>query len=156
MESLISETFNKALLDSGCTKTVCGEVWLEHFLQSLSYEEYKQVENFEGYNIFKFGDGNKIKSIKLVKFPVVIAETVATITTDVVKYNIPLLLSKEAMKKAKTQIDFQQDKIYIFGKKIDIQFTSTGHYCINLHTKFNESKNMKSNISYLCSYVLFM
>ena len=41
----------------------------------------------------------------------------ATITTDVVEYDILLLLSKEAMKKAKTQIDFQEDK-YFWQKKL--------------------------------------
>ena len=40
-ESLVSETFNMALLDSGYTKTVCGETWLQHYLHSLSFEKYK-------------------------------------------------------------------------------------------------------------------
>ena len=44
MEVLISETFSMALLNSSCTKTVCGEAWLQHFLQSLSYGEYKRVK----------------------------------------------------------------------------------------------------------------
>ena len=37
----------------------------------------------------------------------------ATVTTDM-KYDIPLLLSNDAMEKAKTQIDFQEDKVNIF------------------------------------------
>ena len=41
---------------------------------------------------------------------------------------MPLILSKEAMKKAKTHIDFQRNKITIFGLKIDIKFTSAGQY----------------------------
>ena len=32
------------LHDSGCTKTACGETWLQHYLQSLSFDEYKQIE----------------------------------------------------------------------------------------------------------------
>ena len=84
-----------ALLDSGCTKTVCGEAWLQHFLQPLSYEECKQVTVFEGKNMFKLGDNKKVKSL-------------ATIATDVVAYDIPLLLSKESMKKANATIDFLQ------------------------------------------------
>ena len=40
MEALIWETFKVALIDSGCTKTVRGEACLQHFPQSLSYEEY--------------------------------------------------------------------------------------------------------------------
>ena len=56
---------------------------------------------------------NKLK----LKNPVIIVGVKATVTTDAVKYGIPLLLSEEAIKKAKTQIDFQEDKINIFGKR---------------------------------------
>ena len=153
MESLVAETFNMALLDSGCTKTVCGEAWLQHYVQSLSYNEYKQLETLESTNIFKFGDNKVIKSLKRVKIPVIIAGTSATITTDVVQYDIPLLLSKEAMKKARTQIDFEEDKVLIFGKKVDIKFSSTGHYCIKLENKFTDEEAFKSNIVLFCNYL---
>ena len=64
--------------------------------------------------MFKFADNKMIKSfIKKVQF---------AITTDAVAYNIPFLLSKDAMKKANTKIDFQEDKISIFGKGVDIKF----------------------------------
>ena len=140
-----------ALLDSGCTKTVCGKTWLEHFLHSLSFEEYKQIENFQSDNSFKFGDSKIIKSLKKVKIPVIIAGVKATITTDVVEYEIPLLLSKEAMKKAQTQIDFKEDKVNIFGQKVKIYFTSTGHYCIKLKSKPSDKNSFKSNAVFLCN-----
>ena len=73
-----------------------------------------------------------IKSNRCVKIPVKIAETPVILSTDVIDYDIPLLLSKEAMKKAKTQIDFCEDKVHNFGRKIDIKFSSSGHYCIPL------------------------
>ena len=34
------------LFVSGCTKTVCGEIW-HLYLQSLSYDEYKEVKQFQ-------------------------------------------------------------------------------------------------------------
>ena len=142
-----------ALLDSGCTKTVCGEVWLQYFLDSLRNEEYLKVVVSESKNMFKFGDNKMIKSLKLVKFPVIIAGVPATITTDVVKYDIPLLLSKEAMKKANTKIDFKQDKVIIFGREINIKFTSIGHYCIKLHNYFSEENYVKSNIVLFCKSI---
>ena len=40
-------------IDSGCTKTVCEEASLKHYLQSLSFDEYKEI--------FKFGDNKIIK-----------------------------------------------------------------------------------------------
>ena len=50
------------------------------------------------------------------------------VVTDVVKSEIPLLLSKESMKKVGTKIDFVKDKVIIFGKEISLQFTSSGYY----------------------------
>ena len=59
-----------------------------------------------------------MKSLKKVKILVIIAGIQEKVTTDFMEYDISLLLSKEAMKKSKTQIDFQEDKINIFGKKV--------------------------------------
>ena len=95
-------------MDLGCIKTVCGEAWLQHFLQSLSYEECKQVTVFEGKNMFKFGDNKMVKSLRKIQFPVNTAGFLTAIATDVVAYDIPLLLSKESMKKANAKIDFQR------------------------------------------------
>ena len=53
--------------------------------------------------------------------------------TNVVKSEIPLLLSKDSMKKAVTKIYFVNDKINIFGKEINLKFTSSGHYTISLN-----------------------
>ena len=40
------------------------------------------------------------------------------IQTDVICNELPLLLSKDAMKKANTKIDFTNDKINILGQEI--------------------------------------
>ena len=94
-----------------------------------------------------------MKSFKKVKIPVIIAGVQATVTTDVVEYDIPLLSSKEAMKKAKTQIDFQEDEINIFGKKVKIFFTSTDHFCVKLKSKLSDENVFKTNAVFLCSNI---
>ena len=85
-----------------------------------------------------------MKSFLKVKIPVIISGVQATVTTDVVEYDIHLLLSKEAMK---------EDKKNIFGKKVKIYFTSTGHYCIKLKCKFIDKNVYKSNVVFHCSNV---
>ena len=58
-----------------------------------------------------------------------------------------LLLSKNAMKKTKTHIDFQEDKITLLGQKIDIKFTSKGSVCVyppNLVIKINSNQTFLS------------
>ena len=120
MEKLVGKTFNMALLDSGCTKTVCGEQWLKVFLDTLSPNDVSSIITEKSNTVFKFGENKMIKSNRCVKIPVKIAETPVILSTDVIDYDIPLLLSKEAMKKAKTQIDqnvhgFSPNQ-FVFGK----------------------------------------
>ena len=69
------------------------------------------------------------------------------------EYGIPLLLHKEAMKKAKPHIEFQEDMINIFGKKVKIYFTSTGHYCIELKSKLTDENVFKTSAVFLCSNI---
>ena len=45
---------------------------------------------------------------------------------------LPLLLNKEAMKKAGMMIDFTNDSAQIFGFHINLEITSSGHYIIPL------------------------
>ena len=60
MNKFIRETFNHAVLDSGCTKTVRGESSLNGYFNTLSANE-KVVESDTK---FKFGDDNTVKVLK--------------------------------------------------------------------------------------------
>ena len=61
-----------AVLDSGCMKSVTGEMWLDEYLQTLSEQDKLQVSERSNDETFRFGDGAEVTSSKLVKFPVVI------------------------------------------------------------------------------------
>ena len=43
MKNLIGRSFGMAVLDSGCTKSVTGEMWLDEYLQTLSEQDRLQV-----------------------------------------------------------------------------------------------------------------
>ena len=132
---IISETVGCGILDSGCSKTVCGVEWLEAYIDTLSEEEVKEVKFEPSISQFKFGNAQIYKSIHNVIFPAVIGFKKILIAADVLDIEIPLLLSKTAMKKANTVIDFHNDCVTMFGNKIKLLFTSTGHYCITLNKK---------------------
>ena len=72
-DALLGETLSYGIIDSGCSRSVCGEVWLKCYLDTLSESDNKLVQVEPGHTYFKFGDGAKIKSTKKVKFPAVIA-----------------------------------------------------------------------------------
>ena len=90
--TLIEETANMAVRDSGCTKTVCG----------------REAS-------FRFGDSKEIKVIKSVEIPARIVGHFTDIKAEVVGKDIPLLLSRKAVKDAKdakVHIDVFNDKTY--------------------------------------------
>ena len=120
------------VLDSGCTKTVCGQEWLKYYIESLCDDDRKKIQEFTSETEFKFGDGKAVASEKSVVIPYNIAGKNLSLKTDVVKSEIPLLLSKESMKAAESKIDFVNDRINMFGKDIHLHFTSRGHYAIPL------------------------
>ena len=52
------------------------------------------------------------------------------LTTGVISNDLLLVLIKEALKKADTQINFASDKINILGCDVQVIFSTSGHYCI--------------------------
>ena len=49
---------------------------------------------------------------------------------DVVTSDIPLLLSKDSIKRAKMKLDLENDSASIFRKDVQLQCTSSGHNCV--------------------------
>ena len=132
IESFLSETINKAILDSGCIHTICGRKWLDCYVDSLSDGEARQIAYEKSEHKFRFGDGKIYQSNELVKIPANIGGKKVFIQTDVIDCPLPLLLSQNSMRKADTKIDFSSDKANMFGTEIDLTFTQSGHYFIPL------------------------
>ena len=132
MVSLLCKTFNSALLDTGCPTTVCGKRWLECYLKSLPEDMREKVKYRKSAKTFRFGDGKPVLSESLVSIPAVIGGTRVNINAEVVPCDVPFLLSKKAMSKAKAKLLFGMDTIEIFGKNIKLETTANGHYKLPL------------------------
>ena len=132
MTGLVKECLGKALLDSACTKTVCGDKWLKLYLDTLKDEDKDLVEVMKSDTKFRFGDGIEVTSSKLVKIPALIGHKKVMISTDVVSNVIPLLLSRSAMKNSNMVLNFVNDTVNVLGETIDLECTVSGHYCIPL------------------------
>ena len=72
------------------------------------------------------------------------------LSTEVIENDIPLLLSKEAMKKAKTYIDFSEDKIIVFDEEAPVKFSTSGHYCIAVGKMNKENENILVQETIVC------
>ena len=73
----------KVLLDFGCSKTVCGEAWLNRFLDTLTTVEKDKIIFEDSAAVYRFDDGKRMTAIKCVTLPCVLAGKMITIKTDV-------------------------------------------------------------------------
>ena len=131
-EIFTTEAMKLAILDTACTRTVCGKPWLDNFLQDLTLDQKSQIVFEQSNAPFRFGDEPVVCSTEKVRIPWEIGHKNCILETEVVDRNIPLLLSKETLKKAQTKIDMATDQITMFGKSVESYQTSNGHYAIPL------------------------
>ena len=131
LEALLEESQGCAVLDSGCSNTVCGVQWFNNYIGQLTEYEMSKIVERSSTSTFTFGDGSTVPSIKKVTLPCYIGGVKSEITTDVVECNVPLLLSKRSMKTAEMVLDFKNDAVNVGGDWINLRCaTSGGHYLL--------------------------
>jgi hypothetical protein len=127
-KNLVIESLGKGVLDSGCTKTVSGEFWMEEFLSTLSAEDKSSVKEEDSKYTFRFGDGVECKATQRITLPVKIGNLKYRLTVEISQADIPLLLSKGAMKQMQMKLNFSTDTVMLKEEEIDLDCTSSGHY----------------------------
>ena len=127
---LISIEKSAALIDCACPSTVSGKRWVLEFFNMLSDEERSNVEMFESEKIYKFGGGEKRRSLGRVVFPCFFAGMNLKITTEVVDAEFPLLLGNTMLKKAKAVLYFAEGKALVMGNEMPMTETDSGHFSL--------------------------
>ena len=127
---LMGESTNRALLDTGASSTVCGKKWLTVFEESLTSAEHQEVKVTPCEKNLRFGDGDAVTAKIQKTLPVTICGQKVTLSVFVVNNDIPLLLSRESMKKMKMKIDNETDKVYALGGEENLVITKSGHMMI--------------------------
>ena len=130
ISELGNDTKNSMVLDSACTRNVCGRPWLYCFLDSLNNDDRKKLKFSSSKRIYKFGGGERLKSEAEISIPAFINGLEIMIDTDVVASDIPLLWSTKDMKRAGVILNYQNDTAEVFGQLVHLITTRSGHYCI--------------------------
>lgn len=150
VQLLGDEAVKCVVLDCACSSTVCGEKWLDDYIQSLNKSEKLSLQRQHSDRMFRFGGGEILKSQGAFDIPATLAGKKITIHTDVVTSDIPLLLSLKAMKKAKIKLNLENDSAEIFGKTVVLNHTSSGHYCLPINgSEFSVSEIFAVQLSSL-------
>ena len=124
----LAESFGNAILDTGCTKTVCGELWLKDFAKKSNVE----LKTSPSSSVYRFGDGELVRATKQVVLPMDLAGDLFNLECDVVSDDVPLLISLPTMETTETVIDMPNSRVRMFGKDIPTTFTSTGLIMIDM------------------------
>ena len=148
--SLVDESRNAAVLDSGASKTVCGESWFNTFQESLNDNDKDQISFSKSKSQYRFGDGAEVTVVTAATIPIVIGTTKTKMNVDIVPSNIPILLSRDSMKRANMQLNFENDTITAFGQSVNLIVTKSGHYAVpitNSKRMINEIHNPNQHVT---------
>ena len=132
LKALVAESWSSGLLDCGASKTVCGDKWLTEYINSLPDSDRPSVTYLPSNNYYRFGDGERILSHKAAKIPAFVGHKHVFIITNIISKDLPLLLSKEFMKRANMVLDFTNDTLCAFDQTLHLETTNSGHYTLPL------------------------
>ena len=134
---LVGETFGLAVIDTGCPKTVSGNDWMTTYIESLSSKDRASIRYNRSSNTFRFGDGQIYKSKKRLTVPIYISDQKHHLYVDIVDCCIPLLISRDTLKRANAHIDIGNNSMQFLGLKVPLITSSTGHLCLSISRIFN-------------------
>ena len=127
-------TFEHAVPDTACRKSLVGEYTLAGMQQCLRARGY-EVEFRNEVNDFRLGNAGVIRSEKVVKLPLRFGEKRVDVHVAVLPKggsHTPLLLSKEFLKWIGAVIDTSSGHMYCkaLKQRIPLAETERGHYAI--------------------------
>ena len=96
--------------------------------ESFAADLQKQCRFTPSSRYFKFGDGEKYQSHICINFPGKLGNKNIRIEADIVDADIPLLFSKDSMKKAGMSVNFMTDTITFQRQELPLTVTKSGQY----------------------------
>ena len=150
-----AEALNCAALDTCCTTSVAGWSWIKRYLQSLSVEDRSRVVGpLPGNKRFKGVSQTILLSQSKYIIPAHIGNSPVSIEVEVIDADIPLLLSKQAMKRAKMVLHMDKDYAVVFGQKVMLDTTTAGHYVLPL--LIDSEANLTEDQSYKIDEIMII
>ena len=130
---LIHQGYSQVVLDSGCVKSVGSTARVNGFINTLHPATRARIKVEASNRVFKFGGGQKRKSVGTFYIPCSLNNKNIVLVMDAVEQDdLPLLLSKESMKKAGVTVDYVNDTAMFFDQNVKLKENEAGHYVIQL------------------------
>lgn len=129
----LEESANKAILDTACSSNIMGEKWLKTYIKALPYDMKSKVQGpAKSRKLFMFGNQQKLESKGKYIIPITISGKEEKITVDLIKSDIPLILSRGEMKRLGVILNIKTDEALTDGGRLILETNSVGHYITNV------------------------
>ena len=94
---------------------------------------------------YRFGDGREMFADESAVVPIFLGSIETTLKVDVVDAKIPLLLSKESLKKGEARINFVDNTICILGQTLNLKESESGHLlmCLYSDLEYNQCNKVQ-------------
>ena len=133
-----------AIMDSGATRTVCGEAVWNQISEYLLMRGMSDRITTKGENRdFRFGDGVVVRSKVVIKIPVCLAKTWRELTLHVLPGSTPLLLARPDLERWKIVVDYGKKLVLVDGIEVKPTFTANGHYMVNIYDDLQDILNVE-------------
>ena len=127
-ENVVDRTKGMAIVDTGCTSTVCGRRWINDYKEKGG--EMEEVEGDE--TTYRFGDGKKMTSSQKVMIKLRVGLKNRRLQVNIVEGDVTLLLSINSLKRMAAVIDCNGKCIISQDERIELIEMEGGHLCMPL------------------------
>ena len=111
----------------------------------MTEEDQKKVIVKDSKKVYKFGGGEKRKSLYQIIFPCHFAGSNVKITTEVVDADFPLLLGNTLLKKAQVVLFLGEEKAIVMGVEVALKETNSGHFSVAIEPPKKDVRYKKDN-----------
>ena len=136
-KSLVHECREIGIIDTGCTKSVAGDIWYQAYLKTLTPTLQKQVQTLKSYSSIRFGSGDSVRSTRICKLPVFIGGVQCSLEVEIIPGDLPLLISVKSLKAMGAVIHTGDSKMLVSNLEVlvDLVELSTGHLGLSLSSQ---------------------
>ena len=138
---LARETLGCAIVVTGCPRTVAGDEWFKSYVSTLSRKDGLSIRTKHSTNRFCFGNGKTYISMRCVTIPIYVSQHKHQLRVDIVNCSIPLLLSRESLRRAKAKVDIELATISFLGDIVPLIISSSGHICLSICRSLDPSND---------------
>ena len=130
--TFVSQAVGWAIMDSGATRTVCGEANWNKIVEWLNLRDMEPNIDKETKD-FRFGDGAMVRSLFRAIIPVCVGKTWRQLAVHVLPGYTPLLLARPDLEDWQVVVDYGKKSVMVGEVPVKPAFTSNGHYMINIY-----------------------